>query len=811
MEGLIANCSYFCYYSIRMEQEEGGIDYTRFVSHQLKSPIHAIQSLLRTVTEGYTGDIPEQSRYALEKAISRAGEASEIVGALLDFEQYSRRGGIELEEIEVVSILHGLGKTFSLAASEKDIVLDIQIPEEKDIFLEGNVHAFEQAVKNLLENAVKYTPRYGKIGLKCIVEPEDSRLKLTVSDTGEGIPQDEQGSLFTPFFRSRKHKKSKPGTGLGLAIVKRIVDAHGGTIEADSKEGEGTAFILKFPISRVEAREDRKTAKRRVVVIGGVTSGPKAAARLRRMSEDFDITVLEEKEFLSYSGCEIPEYLSSRNETSRELISTPFRRVRDAQFFQGFKNISVFNNTRATAVDREKRNVEAVNLRSGGKLRFPYDELIIAAGSKPADPGIPGIDNTKVYTVYSLEGAKRLKQRLTENPAQDCFIIGGGLIGATLAQSLLEMGVRLTILEKERRILSSYLDSDMSRKLENLFSRKGIRILTGVTVKNVCDAGEGLSVETSKETFRCDFIILSAGVRPCSELAEEAGLAIGPAGGIEIGEDFRSSDEHIFAVGDCAESVHLLTGKHEFWPLGSVSTKMGRLAADAIFGRNIRFKGSLGTTMFKCFELQVARTGLTGQHALAAGFIPETAVITGTDKPVHRSDSGSIFLKVCCDSESRRIIGAQAIGSGEAAGKISILAACITAGMTLNEVFSLDLGYAPDFTQPIDVIQTACGVLDNKLEGQLRTVSREDLEKLPEDTAYIFINPKPSDNGFILPGSFEIHPERIRTEGLPFEKERNILLYCRTSALAYQAYGYLRHAGYANLSVLEGGALFLEE
>ena len=794
-----------------MQQEEGGSNYIRFVSHQLKSPVHAIQSLLRTITEGYTGDIPEQTRFTLEKAISRAGEASEIVGALLDFEQYSREGGIESKEIEVLSILRNLSKNFALAAAEKDIVLNTDLPEDRQVFLRGDAHAFEQAIRNLLENAVKYTPDFGTIDLECGIESADSRLTVTVSDTGEGIPEEEQESLFTPFFRSRKHKKSIPGTGLGLALVKRIVDAHGGTIRAESKEGEGTSFVLGFPVIREEELEEKPEANRRVVIIGGVTSGPKAAARLRRLSEDFDITVLEEKEFLSYAGCEIPEYLSDRKESSRNIISTPFHRVRNSRFFRGFKNITVYNNTKATTIDKEKREIEAVNLRTGARLRFPYDDLILATGSKPADYGISGIDNPKVYTVYSLEEAKRLKQRLTENPAQDGIIIGGGLIGATLAQSLLEMGVRITILEREDRILSAYLDSDMATKLESLFARKGIRISPGTTVQSIRDAGGRLEVETREGTFRSDFVVLSAGVRPRSELAAEAGLAVGPSGGIQVAGDFRTSEDNIYAVGDCAESVHLLTGKHEYWPLGSVSTKMGRMAADSITGKEVHFTGSLGTTMFTCFDLRVARTGLTRRKAAETGYSPETVVITGTDKTPHHGERGTLFVEVCCDTETRRILGAQAIGSGDVAGKISLFAVCISAGMTLSEVFSLDLGYAPDFNQPIDIIQTACGVLENKLDGLIRSLPRGGLKDLPEDTVPVFINPEPGSTAFVLPGSLEIHPERIRAEGLPFSKDRSLLLYCRTSALAYQAYGYLKSAGFRNLSVLEGGSLFLEE
>jgi NADPH-dependent 2,4-dienoyl-CoA reductase/sulfur reductase-like enzyme len=398
-----------------------------------------------------------------------------------------------------------------------------------------------------------------------------------------------------------------------------------------------------------------------------------------------------------------------------------------------------------------------------------------------------------------------------ESPAQDGIIIGGGLIGATLAQSLLEMGVRITLLEKEPRILSAYLDSDMSSKLENLFSRKGIRIRSGSTVGRIREVEEGLEVETPEGVFHCDFAVLSTGVRPRTDLAAETGLELGPTGGILIGEDFRTSDKNIYAVGDCAESVHLLSGKHEYWPLGSVSTKMGRLAADSISGGEVHFKGSLGTTMFRCFDLKVARTGLTWRRAAELGFSPETVVVTGPDKPGRPGDDNILFLKVCCDGKTRRLLGAQAIGSGDAPGKISLLAACISAGMSLRDVFCLDLGYAPEFNRPIDIVQTGCGVLENKLDGLIRTIPREGLDKLPEDAVPVFINPEPTNNGYLLPGSLEIHPERVRSEGLPFRKDRAVLLYCRTSALAYQAYGFVKGSGYQDVKVLEGGALFLEE
>ncbi len=793
-----------------MEQGEGDGTYTRFVSHQLKSPINAIQSLLKTVTEGYTGELSAQAKYTIEKAIARAGEASGIVSALLDFERYSAEGGIERKEMDIIPVLESLAAIFTVSASEKDISMQTEIPRDVGIYLKGDSHAFEQAVRNLLENAVKYTPRFGEVRLRCSPDPDGGSVRIAVEDTGEGVPKEEQDLLFTPFFRSRKQKKSKPGTGLGLAIVKRIVEAHGGEIRAESEEGTGTSFYMDFPLLRVEERKTDRAPKHRVLIIGGVTSGPKTASRLRRLNEDAEITIIEDREFLSYSGCELPSYLGSRSGSAAPLVTSPSNRVRNARFFHAFKNITVFNNTRAINVDREERLVTVEDRINGGRRRLPYDTLVIAAGAKPDLPDIPGIDCPNIFTVYSLEDARKLQRQLSAGPAQEGFIIGGGLIGATLAESLLQRGVRITVLEKKPHILGAYFDGDMAGKLENLFSRKGIRILTGVTIEEIRKEGAGLSVRTRDGTYYTDFVICSTGVRPRTELAEPAGLKLGPSGGIAVDGGFRTSDNHIFAVGDCAESIHPLSGVQEYWPLGSVSTKMGRLAADAIGGKEVNFSGFLGTTMLRCFELQVARTGLTGERARELGFPAESVVISGTDKPEYKEDSGTVFFNICFNADTGKLYGAQAFGSGNAAGKISLAAACISAGMTLNEIYALDLGYAPEFTHPVDIFQTACAVGKNKLDGLIETAGREQVESYRQNGTLVSITPEPGSGRFLIPGSMEIPPEQVRAEGIPFDKDSEILLYCRTSALAYEASRYLKSSGYTAVKVLEGGYLFWE-
>lgn len=794
-----------------MENQQDGTDYTRLVSHQLKSPINAIQSLLKTITDGYAGEISPQAQQTLIKALGRAEEATSTISDLLRFEGYAQSDRVEMEELDAVTLVNSLIRDLSFAATEKSINFKPSIPLDRKIILKGDKAGIEHAFRNLIDNAIKYTPERGRVSVLLEVSAEGGggkAVRFKVEDTGDGIPENEMDRLFTPFFRSKKQKNKKPGTGLGLAIVKRVIDMHGGSIDVESGEGEGTAFTVTLPLLREEIGAASGEKRKKVVVVGGVTSGPKAAARLRRLDENIDITIIEQHGFLSYSGCELPDYISGRLESFGQLLSTPYHTVRNAHFFETFKNITAYTGTRAVKIDRDGKELKTEEVGTGKKASYPYDTLILAAGSVPAVPDIPGIDHDLVIPIYSLEEAERLKQKIEQRGAQEVYMLGGGLIGVTLAQSLIETGCRVNILEKEDTILRNYLDPDFGKKLTTLLTRKGIRIICNAAIEQIAGDSRGLRLETAGGSHTADLIILCAGVRPNSKLAEEAGLEIGPLGGITVDERMRTSDESIFAVGDCAETPHIISGDPEYWPLGSVSTKMGRIAADNIAGIDARFPGSLGTTLFTCFDIHVARTGLTAAAAAARGYDTETALVTGPDKPAANPEAGPIFLKLIADRKTRTVLGAQALGTAAAAAKIALLAEAISGSLGLEDIFNLDLGYSPETTTPIDIIQTASNVLRNKLDGIIETVAPEELDGIDEKAVFIALFSPSAVPDDLIPGSIVIAPENFRHEDLDFEKDRRIILYCPSSTLAYQAYRYLKSRGYTRLGVLEGGHLF---
>ena len=793
-------------------------DYIRLLSHQLKSPINAIESLLNTILEGYAGGLDEQTRYILKKAVSRSGEAREIIADLLDYELYSEADYDAGDEIDVIKLCEGLESRYMVSASDNNISFRTDFPRAVTIYVRGGEKGLEHALRNLLENAFKYTHARGSVTFTVSADVEPDICTLSVADTGTGLPESELEKIFEPFYRSITHRSGTPGTGLGLPIVKRIVDSMGGRIEVRSVEGKGSTFSIILKGLRLEDRIADKAPQKRVVIVGGVTAGPKAAARLRRLDERIDITLVEKGGFLSYSGCGLPAYISGKIPSPKALMISGDCTVHDIDFFETIENVTVLNNTLALSIERESRAVEVMDLHSGKKSRLSYDVLVLATGAAPSVPKIPGIDRKGIFTLRSIEDAEAIRHTLTAGVARDVCIVGGGLIGISAAEELQDAGARITILEKKECVLQTMFDDDMALRLQAELNRKGIKVLTNTEVTAIeaggesrgnADSGPGetLLIRTNQGTYSADMIIISAGVTPNTELARQAGLDIGEAGGIIVNDRLRTSDENIYAVGDCAESFHLTTGKHEYWPLVSVSSKMGRIAADNICGREVVFTGSIGTTLFRMRDLNVARTGLTTRSALREGFDAASTVIAGRDNP--KKDPGEyIILKIISDRKTGEVIGAQGFGIGNVAGKIEIAAMAISRKLSLMDVFRMDLGYSPDYNSPIELTQTACLTLQNKLDGQISFITPDELDKNKDHVRLVSVCPANIHAENTIPGAINVPLERLRIEGLPFDRSSDLVVYSRTSAGAYKAYRYLIYRGYESVRVLEGGYLF---
>jgi pyruvate/2-oxoglutarate dehydrogenase complex dihydrolipoamide dehydrogenase (E3) component/rhodanese-related sulfurtransferase len=365
-------------------------------------------------------------------------------------------------------------------------------------------------------------------------------------------------------------------------------------------------------------------------------------------------------------------------------------------------------------------------------------------------------------------------------------------------------GARVTILEKDSHILRLF-DPDISQKIREILSLKGIKIITDIAIREIRHEDSRSRIVTDRGEFSADLIILSAGVKPNAELGAQAGLALGPKGGIAVDEYLRTSDQSIYAVGDCAETKNPLSQKSAFLPLGSISTKMGRIAADNIAGRKNTFSGGIGTTMFKVFEISVARTGLGTDEARREGYEAVSVVVSGLDHTHYYKGAEDVILKVIADRGSRRLLGAQGYGRGDVISRIEILACAVSQKLALSDIFALDLGYFPAFNNPIDILQTACIVLENKIDGLLRTIPLAEFNSSAERFTVVDLSPIADFTFQSIPGSVNFPLENLRGSPLPFAKDETIVLCSKTSSRAYEAYRYLASLGFKDLAVLEGG------
>jgi NADPH-dependent 2,4-dienoyl-CoA reductase/sulfur reductase-like enzyme/rhodanese-related sulfurtransferase len=520
-----------------------------------------------------------------------------------------------------------------------------------------------------------------------------------------------------------------------------------------------------------------------------------------------DITIIEKSELFSHPGCALPYYISGRARSPRSMVVSADNTFRDTSYFEAIKNIRVLSRTVAQAIDCDRREVRVLDLHGNETRNIPYDVLVLATGALAHRPDIEGIDERGVYSFYDIGDAEQIRSRLTTDEAKDVCIIGGGLIGVETAESLMNAGARVTILERQQTILSSLFDEPIAARIGREMGRRGIKIITGVDVNKIERQNGILVVSTDHGQISSDLVILSAGVKPNASLAREAGLDIGPAGGVHVDDHLRTSDPQIYAVGDCAETINTISGRQEYWPLGSISTKMGRIAADNIAGRPSSFNGFIGTAMARVFDIYMARTGLTSRAAVESGFDPVTACVSGWDKGPYAGDARTMMLQIVSDRDTRRVIGAQGVGRNVFPRIVAITGA-ITAKMTLDDVFKLDMGFSPVFNSSIDIVQTACLVVANKLDGLLKTISAEEVLRRTGELTLVDVSP-PSEHALgAIEGSINLPLENLRAEDLPFTPEDHLVLYSRTSSGAYEAYRYLISKGFERISVLEGGYLW---
>jgi CoA-dependent NAD(P)H sulfur oxidoreductase len=440
----------------------------------------------------------------------------------------------------------------------------------------------------------------------------------------------------------------------------------------------------------------------RLIVIGGVAAGMSAAAKARRTQRDLEVMVFEKGSFISYAACGMPYYLAGDITDHRELIV----RTPEQMIAQG---VDVRIRHEVVAIDAKARSVVVRDHDRGRELQLAYDKLVIATGARADCPPLEGCGLDGVFGLRSLESGLAVHRFLDEHKPKTAVIVGGGYIGIEMAETFRRLGIETTMLIRSGEVLRTTIDEDMRKVVRAELERHDVKVVKDAPVSF---AGERKveAVATDSSHYPCEIVLVGVGAVPNVELAQAAGVHLGATGAIATDTTMRTNLPDVFAAGDCAEALHLVTGKPAYVPLGSTANKQGRVAGENAAGGNAAFGGIVGTIVVRCFDLAVAATGLTAACAREARFDVQETKIQAKDISHYFPGAEDIHVKLVAEANSRTLLGGQIAGKRGVAKRVDVLATALYNRMTIAELSQLDLSYAPPFAPVWDPILVAANV-----------------------------------------------------------------------------------------------------
>jgi NADPH-dependent 2,4-dienoyl-CoA reductase/sulfur reductase-like enzyme/rhodanese-related sulfurtransferase len=537
---------------------------------------------------------------------------------------------------------------------------------------------------------------------------------------------------------------------------------------------------------------------------------------LKRLDPEAEITMIDRDNRISYGGCGIPYFVGGDVAEIDGLQSTSAHVVRDARFFQNAKGVKVLTRCEALSIDRAKKSVHVRFIDTGREETLAYDKLVLATGTTPVVPPIPGGQLPGVTPVATLHHAQGIKDQLAKGLVTRAVVIGGGAIGIEMAEALTDLwGVETTLVELQSQVLPLAVGSDMARVLERHMEAKGVTMMLSESVQRIVgDPQTGVTaVETAAGTIPCDLVIQAVGVRPNADLARDADLDVGEMGGIMVDDHLRTADPHIYAGGDCIEVRHLITGDSCHLSLGSLANRQGRVIGTNLAGGNARFTGVVGNFCLKVFDLGFFRAGITKKQALTVGFDAVETVVAQADRAHFYPDQEMMVMKLIADRGSRRVIGVEAVGpNGDAVkARVDVVAALLPNQPTLEDIANLEVSYSPPYASAMDIVNSAANALENTLDGR----------HVPADAAAFTA-------AFLADPATRVLDVRSRTQAKPFidafgDRWQNIpqeelagrvdevngkgplWLICGSGPRSYEAQLVLRHHGIEETINIQGG------
>lgn len=540
---------------------------------------------------------------------------------------------------------------------------------------------------------------------------------------------------------------------------------------------------------------------KKIIIIGGVAGGASCATRLRRNDEDASITIYEKGPYVSFANCGLPYHIGNVIK-SRDalLINTP-------EALKNKFNLDVKVNHEVIKIDRDNKQVEVRNLESGEIFTDSYDKLVVSTGSSPLRPPIPGIDGDNIFSLWDIPDMDVIIENLDKVKSNHATVIGGGFIGVEVAENLVDRGFDVSLIELSDQVMPPF-DFEMAQILHRHMNEKGIELILSNGVKSFESSEDNVKITTNNgEVYNTSLVVLSIGVKPNSNLIKECGLELNSRGGVVVDEKLQTADKDIFAIGDVAEVTHVVNGQKTMIPLAGPANKMGRIAADIIAGKEAQYKGSMGSSVVKVFDLTAACVGLNEKSLERSGLVKGKDYITTVIHP--KSHAGyypgamGIDFKIIYDPNGK-ILGAQAVGFEGVDKRIDVLASVIKFGGTVYDLTELELCYAPPYSSAKDPVNMLGYVAENLLTHNESFIDVTNLET-NNDTIILDVRRDAERMMGSIEGSIHIPLAKLRENIDKLDKNKNIVVYCAVGLTSHSACRILKQKGFDKVYNLSGG------
>lgn len=537
------------------------------------------------------------------------------------------------------------------------------------------------------------------------------------------------------------------------------------------------------------------------VIIGGVAGGATAAARLRRLAEEADIIVFEKGEHISYANCGLPYYLGGIiPDRERLFVQTPAS-------FGGRFRIDVRVKNEVMRIDPAKQVVHVHDVLNQRNYTEAYDKLILSPGAEPIRPGLPGIGDLSIYTLRNVSDIDRIHDHIQLKQPHHAVVVGAGFIGLEMAENLTQRGITVTIVEMADQVMTP-LDYEMAAEVHQHLKTKQVEFYLKDGVSSFDRQGKRLNLHLqSGRMISTDMVILSIGIRPENRLAKEAGIELGPKGGIKVNAYLQTSDPHIYAVGDAIEFPDPLTGESSLTYLAGPANKQGRIAADNIvFGNTREYKGSIHTAIAKVFDLTVASCGLSEKNLKKTTMPYLASIIHASSHAGYYPNATPLSLKILFAPQTGRLLGAQLIGYEGIDKRIDVLSTVIRHQGTIYDLIELEHAYAPPYSSAKDPVQMAGYVAENILQNKVKIIHWHQISGLNrEETILLDVRTVEEFKIGTIEGAINIPLDELRARLTELSQNRTIIVFCGVGLRGYLACRILSQLGFSSTANLSGG------